>query len=171
MDADPPIAWEDAACPLCAGHRRTTLIAPLDALPCRVVRCRDCGLAYTHPRPRPASIAALYPEDYTPHQPREKPSRRCLLANVLGPPGRVLDFGCGAGALLRQLHRRGWRVTGLDLSPHAVRRCANSWVSTPLWERCRIPTCRPRRSMRSPWPKRWSTFPIRSPCFAPPMIC
>lgn len=125
MDAQhlhPPIVWEETACPLCAGHRRTLLVTPSDpALPCRVVRCRDCGLAYTSPRPSPASISAVYPYDYAPHQPRLKSSRGSLLANVLPPRGRLLDFGCGAGALLRQMHRCGWRVTGIDLSPRAVR--------------------------------------------------
>ncbi len=118
----PPITWEEAACPLCAGHRRTMLIAPPDAtLPCRVVRCGDCGLAYTNPRPSPASVASLYPDDYAPHQPRPRQSRNSPIARVLRPPGRLLDFGCGAGALQRQLHKDGWRVTGLDLSPRAVR--------------------------------------------------
>jgi len=125
MDAlqiHPPIAWEDAACPFCAGRRRTTVVAPPDpALPCRVVRCGDCALAYTHPRPSPASVAALYPDDYAPHAPRPKQSRRSIVASVLPAPGRLLDFGCGAGSLLRQLHRRGWHVTGMDLSPRAVR--------------------------------------------------
>jgi hypothetical protein len=33
----------------------------------RVVRCRDCGLTYTNPRPTLASIGQFYPHDYAPH--------------------------------------------------------------------------------------------------------
>src|SRR5262249_4271240 len=36
--------------------------------------------------------------------------------------GRLLAFGCGSGALLHRLQRRGWQVTGLDFSEHAVQR-------------------------------------------------
>ena len=28
--------------------------------------------------------------------------------------GRLLDFGCGSGSFLEQMHRHGWHVTGLD---------------------------------------------------------
>ncbi|VAX38369.1 hypothetical protein MNBD_PLANCTO02-1272, partial [hydrothermal vent metagenome] len=31
-------------------------------------------------------------------------------------PGRLLDFGCGAGGFLRQMQSHGWQVEGLDFS-------------------------------------------------------
>ena len=31
-----------------------------------------------------------------------------------GPPGRLLDFGCGGGSFLKRMADRGWDVTGLD---------------------------------------------------------
>lgn len=39
-------------------------------------------------------------------------------------PGRVLDVGCGEGADAVWLARRGWRVTGLDVSRVALDRAA-----------------------------------------------
>jgi 2-polyprenyl-3-methyl-5-hydroxy-6-metoxy-1,4-benzoquinol methylase len=36
--------------------------------------------------------------------------------------GRLLDFGCGGGTFLAQMHRRAWQVTGVDISSSAVRR-------------------------------------------------
>ncbi len=36
------------------------------------------------------------------------------------PPGRVLEFGCGVGWLSLLLARRGYDVTGVDISPDAI---------------------------------------------------
>jgi SAM-dependent methyltransferase len=38
------------------------------------------------------------------------------------PPGRALDAGCGEGADSVWLARRGWQVTGIDISPVALAR-------------------------------------------------
>lgn len=37
------------------------------------------------------------------------------------PPGRALDLGCGTGYWSVQLASRGWRVTGIELVPKAVK--------------------------------------------------
>lgn len=42
-------------------------------------------------------------------------------AERLGKPGRALDLGCGRGGWSRELARRGWEVTGVDLVPGAIR--------------------------------------------------
>ncbi len=42
------------------------------------------------------------------------------------PPGRALDLGCGEGADAIWLAQHGWTVTGIDLSPSAVRRAAEA---------------------------------------------
>ncbi len=39
------------------------------------------------------------------------------LLPLLGPPGRLLEVGCGTGHFARWLAGQGWRVTGLDHSP------------------------------------------------------
>jgi SAM-dependent methyltransferase len=33
-----------------------------------------------------------------------------------------LDFGCGSGSFLARMHRRGWKVTGIDASARTVQR-------------------------------------------------
>jgi 2-polyprenyl-3-methyl-5-hydroxy-6-metoxy-1,4-benzoquinol methylase len=54
--------------------------------------------------------------------------------------GRLLDFGCGGGSYLARMHRQGWQVTGLDISPEAVRRVREELHlpalvgSFPCWE-------------------------------------
>jgi SAM-dependent methyltransferase len=40
------------------------------------------------------------------------------------PPGRALDVGCGEGGDAHWLAERGWRVTGVDISPTALERAA-----------------------------------------------
>jgi len=37
------------------------------------------------------------------------------------PPGRALDLGCGTGTNAITLTRHGWRVTGVDFVPGAIR--------------------------------------------------
>ena len=51
-----------------------------------------------------------------------EPSNHPLFERVLerldvGPGTRLLDVGCGSGYALRLAHRRGARVTGLDITP------------------------------------------------------
>jgi thioredoxin reductase/SAM-dependent methyltransferase len=42
------------------------------------------------------------------------------------PPGRALDLGCGEGADAIWLAERKWSVTGLDISPTAIRRAVQA---------------------------------------------
>ena len=42
------------------------------------------------------------------------------LANVVAPPGRVADLGCGPGAHALALARRGYDVAGADGSPRMI---------------------------------------------------
>jgi 2-polyprenyl-3-methyl-5-hydroxy-6-metoxy-1,4-benzoquinol methylase len=128
-------SWEQTPCLLCASDEHELLLEQLTRdldVRCRIVRCRCCGLAYTNPRPTPQSIARYYPEDYSPHQPRHRPEHRgrrnpfrAWLPSTR--EGRLLDFGCGSGDLLRLMHGRGWQVTGIDASPRIVHKVRESF--------------------------------------------
>jgi len=145
-DANPITARETTNCPLC-GSNRTSLVtaapdrdAPSPSPSFTVVRCRECDLCYTNPRPTPEGIGRFYYEDYAPHQmppalPKSpasgKQRRRRIIGNKqpnwergeIDPVGqcRLLDFGCGAGLFLQRMHQRGWRSIGLDFSEKVVR--------------------------------------------------
>jgi SAM-dependent methyltransferase len=95
----------------------------------RFVRCRACGLVYMSPRPSRAEILRFYPPDYHAYQ---RPAGRLFVAldrfnyrrrvdgylRRLGTGRRVLDVGCGDGALLAEFRRRGYTdLAGLDFSP------------------------------------------------------
>ena len=136
---------ESTDCPLCGSDRASLVMAApdRDALPPQpcftVVRCRECDLCYTNPRPAPDEIGRFYYDDYAPHQAPtirpKKPKFRGKWRRITGkkqpnwergeidPVGqcRLLDFGCGAGVFLQRMHNRGWQVVGLDLSAKVVR--------------------------------------------------
>lgn len=144
------LIWDEAPCPLCGREESEIVLEAQDpssesGLIFSVVQCRDCGLKYTNPRPHVDCIGRFYPSDYKPHRKRPKPPRRpSRLAWLTGhdcperrgelpcPPGRLLDFGCGSGAFLARMADRGWQVTGLDASPHAVD-CVRSLWSLPAF--------------------------------------
>jgi SAM-dependent methyltransferase len=87
-------------------------------------------MCFTNPRPDPASIAQFYFDDYSAPQKHHQPKSislqsRSQYSNHFVPwhgQGRLLDFGCGDGAFLKKMHRRGWRVAGLDASGRVTQR-------------------------------------------------
>jgi 2-polyprenyl-3-methyl-5-hydroxy-6-metoxy-1,4-benzoquinol methylase len=138
------VVWEETPCLLCGGGRwrpvdgAASLV--VEGTRSGVVRCLDCGLAFTNPRPSPGTIHRFY-SDYEPHQTCGlTPSRRRHVgspwqklkfwepysAQRHGLPwhgrGRLLDFGCGAGAFMEMMHLRGWQVLGLDVCPAIIAR-------------------------------------------------
>jgi 2-polyprenyl-3-methyl-5-hydroxy-6-metoxy-1,4-benzoquinol methylase len=131
-----------------------------------VVRCVDCQLAFTNPRPVPRSMGVFYPDDYAPyagHEPETRPhnvarrrfehavlqrdfgypagsnDRMTSLYAAIGKatirgvrrrefwipyrqPGRLLDFGCGAGDFMKRMREYGWQVEGIDVSTAVANR-------------------------------------------------
>jgi SAM-dependent methyltransferase len=107
---------------------------------CSVVQCHACSLCVTNPRPTAETIGQFY-GGYPPHQRCGlTPARRRKATSRLdalrfwrtrdpqrhGVPwhgqGRLLDFGCGAGAFLELMHLKGWQVMGLDTRDDVVDR-------------------------------------------------
>lgn len=168
-----PVEWEETACLLCGSADHAPVLSWYDeelSTELKVVRCRNCDLAFTNPRPTPATIGHFYPDDYSCYEmrravsPRLKARLRARLQRLVlrsdfdYPPrpvsgfsrcagrlarlwvrgglrrsewipyrgqGRLLDFGCGAGAFLERMRGLGWHVEGLDMSTvaaHAVMR-------------------------------------------------
>ena len=60
-------------------------------------------------------IALHFPEERT-----EREVEFILEKLELEPPARILDLACGHGRISIALARRGYRVTGLDLSPRSL---------------------------------------------------
>lgn len=140
-----PVDLERVSCPLgCAGGDELVLIGRdrLHDLPgeFRVVRCRECGLMRTDPRPTLEGIGFYYPSDYRPYLTTRvgaatpavrtdavgslrRAVRRMLhpVSNEMPdlPPGRMLELGCGSGAFMHGMAQKGWVVEGIEPSPAA----------------------------------------------------
>jgi 2-polyprenyl-3-methyl-5-hydroxy-6-metoxy-1,4-benzoquinol methylase len=145
-DTAPAVEWEETPCPLCGADAGAPVLEAPDPLPAAgeglvfaVVRCAHCRLTYTNPRPSERTIARFYPADYRPHRRpgkmRQSRRARPLWGRLFGRPcgerrgalpwpvpGRLLDFGCGAGSFLKTMADQGWAVTGLDAAVGAVER-------------------------------------------------
>jgi SAM-dependent methyltransferase len=95
--------------------------------------CARCRSLFLDPMPAPSDIPGFYPEDdYYAYRPAPAQSRlKSALMTVLGfstatrepeftRPGRVLDFGCGAGDFLAKAQDRGWECFGVEMSQRAI---------------------------------------------------
>lgn len=105
-----------------------------------ISRCKGCGILVTTPWPRSDEATTYYPRDYVsfvvPNRPRSGLARalrslvRAPYVLRYGPVDRtpsparqgelVLDIGCGSGAYLQQMQKRGWDVYGIEPSEAAA---------------------------------------------------
>jgi 2-polyprenyl-3-methyl-5-hydroxy-6-metoxy-1,4-benzoquinol methylase len=142
--------FEHAVCDLCGGGSSKTALEmrdPLYGVPglFRIVECSSCGFLFTNPRPKPGYLDRLYQTYYGDHESRARekdgPLRSALvrspllrrayhrvfgnpLGTVLGKArGRVLDVGCGTGAMLKEMEASGLETYGVEPNPKAVQAC------------------------------------------------
>ena len=121
-------------CALCRGTE-TTLVCEKFGLP--IARCTTCGLVRATPRCAPERIAARYSAEYFwgEYLPslgvvngqvderfideRYAPWVQ-LVASAVGPAGRLLEIGSGAGLFAKAFARAGWTVTGVEINPEGA---------------------------------------------------
>jgi 2-polyprenyl-3-methyl-5-hydroxy-6-metoxy-1,4-benzoquinol methylase len=103
------------------------------------VRCKSCGLVQMNPQPEKERVMERYGgasgNDYLKYELENERAflelqqlalkdagfvqyEESLLSGTEAPS--VLDAGCATGALLESLRGRGWRVTGVEISPSAL---------------------------------------------------
>lgn len=111
-----------------------------------ILHCFECGLDFTAPELSEPELAAAYPSSYRVWSEslrwmgrnRNRLSRFVALASgslsytelfypallrpeKFGPPGRMLEVGCGSGASLSIFRAAGWEVVGIEPSEVAAR--------------------------------------------------
>jgi SAM-dependent methyltransferase len=130
----------EQACNICAGplqllhpggDARLTpeLVAPTNHHPGQhgdLYACGDCGTVHQPGLPRGEELAELYRGMTDDAYLSEEPGRRATATRLLDliqrhvSAGSLLDVGCGHGLLLDEARRRGFTVTGLELSQAAA---------------------------------------------------
>lgn len=101
-----------------------------------VVRCRQCGLVYTNPRPDEAARKSFYafkdPEDmryvedwFIGAASFQRPTwqRYLRVLKSVQARGRLLDVGCGAGSFLLEARGQEYEVAGYEVSSFFIQYC------------------------------------------------
>lgn len=88
----------------------------------QVFWCSGCEIGHTWPRP--TDPAAFYPPTYyggrhgsTERLALRRRSRFVQKSLPFGPPGLLVDIGCGEGTFLQRMRTIGWSVAGTELDP------------------------------------------------------
>lgn len=87
-----------------------------------LARCAQCGFQFYSPRPRARWIEAYYHDEafYEKTNITAVEIVMDILAHRQATPGKLLDVGCGIGALVALARKKGWDAVGIDTSPKAA---------------------------------------------------
>lgn len=107
-------------------------------------RYSPSGLLAIHPLPAPEALSTIYPDHYEPYLFHELPplirwarnlvqkSKIQTMARLFPPNARLLDVGCGNGALLllmKELGPKSWQLFGNDLEAKRLERLKPHGIS------------------------------------------
>jgi SAM-dependent methyltransferase len=110
-----------------------------------ILRCPACGLLFRADLPSPEELPGLYGKAYFQAEDQSQGGegyadyvgeadvhrlnarRRLSLLEGVTAPSELLDVGCAAGFFLDEARRRGWQVTGVELSAEMA-----DWASRTL---------------------------------------
>ena len=130
----------EAPCPLCgATEFREVAVVRRWKEPVRIVRCSACTLLHRNPRPDAEALARLYGDEFysgaaeyaygderkcEPQVRVRAAGRLARVEAMLAASGvttrRVVELGSAYGVFLDEARRRGWTVTGCDVSSEAA---------------------------------------------------
>ena len=99
----------------------------------KVVKCKKCNHIYTNPIPKQNSIKNLYNKNYFETEERFNRGFKNVdysnsflkniqeIENYFSKRGKLLEIGCAYGDFLYIMHKRGWDVTGIDISQTSIK--------------------------------------------------
>lgn len=150
-------------CPVCGSDRGLPVLRGRDTWRggvevFQVVRCPECTMLRTNPRPVAAALPGFFDGSYPfyrhAHEPASPDSgelerrlrpfipRARRLTEIAGGPGRLLDAGCGDGYFMTAMKRLGWSVSGIERDAgtcaharglgHDVAECSFEELPTPV---------------------------------------
>ncbi|MEQ9424130.1 MAG: class I SAM-dependent methyltransferase [Cyclobacteriaceae bacterium] len=140
-------------CPICSHQGFSNHIICTDHLVSdeafAIVKCDNCGLKVTSPRPNAENIGKYYEsEDYASHQQSSRSlmdvayktvrgfalNKKLKLVNSLATePGKLLDVGCGTGLFLNTCEKGKWKTAGVEVNNNA-RESASKIVRGHIYE-------------------------------------
>lgn len=112
-----------------------------------IMKCSNCGLLLTSPRPDKKSIGKYYQfDDYISHTDKANNltnyiyklvrnytiKGKAKLLESLAQKKSILDYGCGTGQMLQYLKEQDWQVTGIEPDPSA-RKIASDNTSESIY--------------------------------------
>jgi 2-polyprenyl-3-methyl-5-hydroxy-6-metoxy-1,4-benzoquinol methylase len=121
------------ACPVCASQKMETFIVCKDHFLTKeeftIVKCQDCGLKFTNPRPEKAKLGEYYKSaEYISHSNSRKGifnsvyqkvrrytiGEKCRMIQSYASGNKLLDVGCATGEFLAFMKLRNWEVLGIE---------------------------------------------------------
>jgi len=94
-----------------------------------ITKCSDCGLIFTNPRPTPDETQDLYEESYMANLESVKSTlfkiceKRLSFVERFKKGSKLLDVGSGNGYFLEAARRKGWEVSGTEISEYCIKYC------------------------------------------------
>ena len=108
---------EEINCSICGSSEKLPVLTTKLGL--SLVRCVKCDFQFYSHRPLSKHIEEYYHGEYFYRKVNIKSIEKVLplLPEI---PGKLLDVGCGVGALVSLANKIGWNAVGMDTSPKAV---------------------------------------------------
>lgn len=130
------LAMIETSCGICGSDVSEPVLTGVDrehdlAGTFSVTRCARCSHHRLNPRPADSELDKLYPDEYRPFSNQPARRRRRLVGDMRGrlsdvvnfgswriatTEGRLLEVGCGSGALLERFSDQGWTAVGIEPS-------------------------------------------------------
>jgi len=139
---------EKGSCVLCSEETEARIYFRTNSRgdPFSYLKCQGCGLVFLSPRPDGKEIPRFYSPDYYGESPRKFRSgleaarlffawnRMRRVQKFFPSSGKALDIGCGQGAFLQLLKRKGWECHGTELTEESASRAFRLGISVSVGE-------------------------------------
>lgn len=131
---------EKINCPICNNGNHSFLFETVDIKSSKkrfkIVKCDNCGLLLTNPRPSFTEINELYPSDYYSYLPPKIKTRK-KNSNLLNK--RFLDIGFGSGSLMIKKENEGFESFGVEISEKSIKNSKELGLNISLYDGKQLP--------------------------------